>query len=104
MAGWGRCADSRIPKRFAKQNKDWAFWKQEEAEGRPYFQNTIFSYNARYVKYREVKKPSFPDFGPFHGFWSRLGSGFGLQTDFAILWLNCVFVLSLAYLIASICV
>lgn len=25
----------------------------------------IFSYNARYVKQREAKKPSFPDFGSF---------------------------------------
>ena len=25
----------------------------------------MFSYNARYVKHREVKKPSFPDFGSF---------------------------------------
>ena len=52
---------------------------------------TCISHNARYVKYRGAKKPSFPDFGPFHGFWSRPGSGFGLETDFAFLWLNCVF-------------
>lgn len=29
------------------------------------FRIYIFSYNARYVKQREVKKPSFPDFGSF---------------------------------------
>ena len=87
----GEVCRQQDPKRSSEQNKHRAFRKQEVAEGRPYFQNTIFSYNARYVKYREVKKPSFPDFGPFHGFWSRPGSGFSLQTDFAFLWLNCVF-------------
>ena len=89
----GEVCRQQDPKRSSEQNKHRAFRKQEVAEGRPYFQNTIFSYNARYVKYREVKKPSFPDFGPFHGFWSRPGSGFSLQTDFAFLWLNCVFFL-----------
>ena len=33
--------------------------------GGPDFLFYIISYNARYVKYRGVKKPSFPDFGSF---------------------------------------
>ena len=31
------------------------------------------SYNAGYTKYRGVKKPSFPNFGPFRRFLSLLG-------------------------------
>ena len=34
-------------------------------KGRSWFLGYVFSYNARYVKQREVKKPSFPDFGSF---------------------------------------
>lgn len=34
-------------------------------KGRSWFLEYVFSYNARYVKQREVKKPSFPDFGSF---------------------------------------
>lgn len=34
-------------------------------KGRSWFLGYVFSYNARYVKHREAKKPSFPDFGSF---------------------------------------
>ena len=34
-------------------------------EGKALIFRICFSYNARYVKQREVKKPSFPDFGSF---------------------------------------
>lgn len=34
-------------------------------EGKVLIFRMAFSYNARYVKQREVKKPSFPDFGFF---------------------------------------
>lgn len=34
-------------------------------KGRSWFLEYVFSYNARYVKQREAKKPSFPDFGSF---------------------------------------
>ena len=34
-------------------------------EGKVLILGCAFSYNARYVKQREVKKPSFPDFGSF---------------------------------------
>lgn len=34
-------------------------------EGKVLILGCLFSYNARYVKHREAKKPSFPDFGSF---------------------------------------
>ena len=46
---------------------------QREERGGSDFLIIIFSYNAGYAKYRGVKKPSFPNFGPFRRFLSLLG-------------------------------
>ena len=47
--------------------------QQREERGGSDFLIIIFSYNAGYAKYRGVKKPSFPDFGPFQRLLSLLG-------------------------------
>ena len=39
--------------------------RRNEHEGKALIFRITFSYNARYVKQREAKKPSFPDFGSF---------------------------------------
>ena len=46
---------------------------QREERGGSDFLIIVFSYNAGYAKHRGVKKPSFPNFGPFRRFLSLLG-------------------------------
>ena len=44
-----------------------------QEKGASVFEIYIISYNAGYTKYRGVKKPSFPGFGPFRRLLSLLG-------------------------------
>ena len=44
-----------------------------QEKGAAVFDFYNISYNAGYTKYRGVKKPSFPNFGPFRRFLSLLG-------------------------------
>ena len=46
--------------------------QQREERGGSDFLIIAFSYNAGYAKHRGVKKPSFPDFGPFQRLLSLL--------------------------------
>ena len=46
---------------------------QREERGGSDFLIIVFSYNAGYAKHRGVKKPSFPNFGPFRRFLILLG-------------------------------
>ena len=55
-------------------------------EGRQLFLIIIVSYNARYAKYREVKKATFPVFEPFSAVWLHLGSADSLSL--VLLWLS----------------
>ena len=55
-------------------------------EGRQLFLIIIISYNARYAKYREVKKATFPVFEPFSAVWLHLGSADSLSL--VLLWLS----------------
>ena len=48
-------------------------------EGRQLFLIIIISYNARYAKYREVKKATFPVFEPFSAVRLHLGSADSLS-------------------------
>ena len=47
--------------------------RRRQEKGASVFEIYIISYNAGYTKYRGVKKPSFPDFGPFRRLLSLLG-------------------------------
>ena len=55
-------------------------------EGRQLFLIIIVSYNARYAKYREVKKATFPVFEPFSAVRLHLGSADSLSL--VLLWLS----------------
>lgn len=46
--------------------------RRRQEKGASVFGIYIISYNAGYTKYREAKKPSFPDFGPFQRLLSLL--------------------------------
>ena len=63
----------------------------------------LVSYNARYVKYRGVKKPSFPDFRSVSAIRltsSRLGLILSL---FGMVFFGCVFTLFFCYLFSGFC-
>jgi hypothetical protein len=65
-------------------------------EGRQLFLIIIVSYNARYAKYREVKKATFPVFEPFSAVWLHLGSADSLSL--VLLWLSFLLLQVLFYL------
>lgn len=51
----------------------------------------IVSYNARYAKYREVKKATFPVFEPFSAVWLHLGLCGLFEPGFALVIIFCCY-------------
>lgn len=63
----------KVNQRKGSEASETCVIRRRQEKGASVFGIYIISYNAGYTKYRGVKKPSFPDFGPFQRLLSLLG-------------------------------
>ena len=63
----------KVNQRKGSEASETCVIRRRQEKGASVFEIYIISYNAGYTKYRGVKKPSFPDFGPFQRLLSLLG-------------------------------
>lgn len=63
----------KVNQRKGSEASETCVVRRRQEKGASVFGIYIISYNAGYAKYRGVKKPSFPDFGPFQRLLSLLG-------------------------------
>lgn len=63
----------KVNQRKGSEASETCVIRRRQEKGASVFDIYIISYNAGYTKHREVKKPSFPNFGPFQRLLSLLG-------------------------------